>query len=342
MATFRKRIGPQGRTVWQAQILRKGHTPQYATFPTKAQAQRWAREVETEMANRVFVSEGEARSTTLLQALDRYLLEVTPRKKSAAGERGTIRRWQARPLAARALADVSGRDIADFIREREGAGMSGNTIRLELALLSHLFTVARRDWGMESLRNPVELARRPPLSSGRDRRLQPGEEAALLAAAEEHGGALGILISLAIETGLRRSEIAAMRVADVDPVRAVLTVPRHKTQARTGRPRLVPLSRAALALLARLTPHADERLCPLRPDSITQAFSAVCVAAGIKGLTFHDLRHEATSRFFERGLSLMEVAAVTGHRSLQMLQRYTHLRPETVAKRLDETRPPSP
>ncbi len=72
----------------------------------------------------------------------------------------------------------------------------------------------------------------------------------------------------------------------------------------------------------------------MRPDSITQAFERVCQRAGIEDLRFHDLRHEATSRFFERGLSIMEVSAITGHRDLAMLRRYTHLKAENLAKKL--------
>ena len=72
----------------------------------------------------------------------------------------------------------------------------------------------------------------------------------------------------------------------------------------------------------------------MRPDSISQAFERVCKAAGITGLTFHDLRHEATSRLFEKGLGLMEVASITGHKTVQMLKRYTHLRAEDLVGRL--------
>ena len=76
------------------------------------------------------------------------------------------------------------------------------------------------------------------------------------------------------------------------------------------------------------------RVWSLRPHSISQAFKRVCKAAGIEGLTFHDLRHEATSRLFEKGLGLMEVASITGHKTMQMLKRYTHLRVEDLVGRL--------
>ncbi len=117
-----------------------------------------------------------------------------------------------------------------------------------------------------------------------------------------------------------------MRWEDVDRKARVLWVP----ETKTGTPRRVPLSTKALAVLDSLTRRLDGQVWGMRPDSISQAFERVCLAAGIEGLTFHDLRHEATSRLFEKGLNPMQVAAITGHKTLQMLKRYTHLRAEDL------------
>lgn len=99
----------------------------------------------------------------------------------------------------------------------------------------------------------------------------------------------------------------------------------------TKKVKIVPLSTAAIDALPR---RIDGRVWDARPDSISQAFDRVCKSAGIGGLTFHDLRHEATSRLFEKGLGAMEVAAITGHKTLQMLKRYTHLRVEDLVGRV--------
>ncbi|MHB1587925.1 MAG: site-specific integrase, partial [Acidiferrobacteraceae bacterium] len=273
-----------------------------------------------------------------------------PRHKQITKETNRIRALQRRPIALRMLAAVRDKDVAAFIREREAEGVGANTIRLDLAVLSHLFNVARSAWGMESLGNPVGLihTQRPKLPRGRERRLVEGEEARLLEAARSYGGEIGLIIAWALATAMRRSEIALMRWAYVDRTARALLIP----ETKTGIPRKVPLSATALRLLEarRLSDHTsirqangqvDSRPDPagrvwtMRPDSITQAFERVCHAAGIEGLTFHDLRHEATSRFFEKGLNPMEVAAITGHKTLQMLKRYTHLRVEDLAHRLD-------
>ena len=334
MATFIQRPGPGGRRVWQVKIRRKGWPPQSATFDTKVQAEAWSRQVEGEMDRGVFVSRAESENTTLSEALTRYLAEVTPTKKPTTAHRERVigRSLQSHPLARRTLASIRGKDMAAYMRQRHEESKGANTIRLEMALLSHLFNTARTAWGMESLTNPVDLVKgqRPKLPGGRTRRLQGDEQARLISAAHTYGGEIGSVITWAIETAMRRGEIAAMRWDHLDRKARVLLLP----ETKNGTSRRVPLSTVALKVLDGLPRRIDGRVWGMRPDSISQAFERVCGAAGIEGLTFHDLRHEATSRLFEKGLNPMEVAAITGHKTLQMLKRYTHLRAEDLVGRL--------
>ena len=334
MASFIPRKGPGGKRVWQAHVRRRGYPAQVRTFDTKAEAEAWAVTIESEIARGVFVSRAEAESTTLAEALDRYRREITPTKKGAGIERFRLDRWTAHDYAQRSLASIRGKDVADYIEERRQEGAAPATIHKEINLLSHLFNTARTAWGMESLTNPVDLVKgqRPKLPGGRDRRLVGDEQTRLLTAARAydagpHAG-IGIadIITWAIETAMRRGEIAAMRWDHLDRRARVLLIP----ETKTGTPRRVPLSTAALGVLDQIPRRIDGRVWGMRPDSISQAFERVCKAAGIEGLTFHDLRHEATSRLFEKGLNPMQVAAITGHKTLQMLKRYTHLRAEDL------------
>ena len=186
---------------------------------------------------------------------------------------------------------------------------------------------------MGSLSNPVECVRKPKLPQGRNRRLVDNEEARLLTAAHAYGGEIGPVITWAIETAMRRGEIAAMRWERINWQTHVLTVPWEET--KTSEARGVPLSRAALAVLESLPRKVDGLVWSLHSDSISQAFKRVCKAANIEGLTFHDLRHEAASRLTERGLGGLEVKAITGHKTMQMLGKYTHLRAEDLVGKLD-------
>lgn len=324
MASVRKR----GAYQWEARIRRKGWPPQFKTFETRADAEAWAREIESEMDRGVFRSRAEAERTTLSEALDRYILEYVPRLSDPKRQADRIRYIQKRDICRMYLAAIRGKDIADFMRGREAEGCQANTIRLDLALFSRLFEVARRDWGMEGLLNPVRNVTKPKVPGGRTRRLKPGEEERLLAAASP---AMQQAIKFALETAMRREEIGSLTWDRVNLSRRLAHLPRTKN----GEARSVPLSPAALELLRALPRNISGSVFGLKLSSITQGMVKACAAAGIEDLRFHDLRHEAISRFFERtDLDMMEIKLISGHKTLQMLARYTHLRASRLAERL--------
>ena len=325
MAYFQKRSGS-----WRAIIKRKGFDRITRTFDTKIAAETWARAVEGEMDRGVFFSRKEAESTTLSEALDRYEKEVSSAKKGHRREKTRISIWQNHPLAKRVLASVRGNDLAAYRDERIKAAYSANTIRLELAIISHLFEIARKEWGMEGLHNPVKAIRMPSPPAGRDRRLGPGELEKLLESSSEE---LNQVIRFALETAMRRGELAGMTWEMVDLKKRTVTLP----ETKNGQKRIVPLSSIAVAILKeRLgTRRLDGKVWNIGPDAISQDFAKACRDGGISGLHFHDLRHEATSRLFEKGFDTMEVRTITGHKTLQMLARYTHLRAENLVERMN-------
>lgn len=355
-------ISKRGDLQWRVLIRRRGYPKQSKTFETRVEAEAWAREIEGEMDRGVFVSRREAESTTLRAALKRYECEILPAKRSADKERYRLRQLMQETIADRFLASLRGGDIAAW-RDERLARVKPATVNRDLALLSHVFTVAIKDWGMESLRNPVALTRRPRTNNGRNRRLQPGEEDELLRRAQAYGGPLSDIITFALETAMRRGEIASLVWENVDLERRVA----HLPMTKNGSARNVPLSKRALRVLEAQKRLAKARrestkakgavlsMSPLmgpvfaiRGDSISQAFSRITGRASTKkdaarrragiepfaDLTFHDLRHEATSRLFEKGLTMVEVQAITGHKTIAMLARYTHLRADELAEKL--------
>ncbi len=191
-----------------------------------------------------FIPRTDAEGTTLSEMLDRYENEVTSHKRGK-GETSIIKWWRESDLACRPMARIRGKDVADTIKNKEGEGVGPKTIVAHLALLRHLFNIARKEWGMESLGNPVEMVRKPKLPPGRTRRLVDGEEVRLLDAARTYGGEIQHLIPWAIETAMRRGEIAAMRWEHLDRKARVLLIP----ETKTGTPRRVPLSSKALQVL---------------------------------------------------------------------------------------------
>jgi integrase len=350
MATFIKRKGSGGRTVWLARVRRVGHPAISGTFNTKAAAQAWAGEIEAKMHRRVFIDRRPSEKVTVGDLVRRYLREITPEKRGAVYEASHAQAILKDPIASIPLAACVGRSIAEY-RDRRLAAVRGATVNRELNVLSHVFTVGMTDWGYYLPGgNPVRSARRPRISRGRERRLFPGEEPRLLAACAAHCGPLPLAVVAiwAIETAMRRGEIATMRWEHLDRAARVLRVP----ETKTGEPRRVPLSSRAMALLADLPRRLDGMVFGHDANSYTRGFisavrrarvgyEAECATAGVqpdprmlRDLRFHDLRHEATSRLFERGLNPMEVSAITGHKTLAMLQRYTHLRAEDLVDRL--------
>ena len=332
MACFQKRSGS-----WRAIIKRKGYPTQTRTFDLKGQAETWAKQIENEMDRGVFVSRAEAESTTLAELLDRYESEITPQKRGAAMERSHLKVIGQDPIARCFVARITGRELTAY-KNRRLAVVAGSTLNRELNVLSHVFTVAAQEWHIHlPWGNPVRLLSRPRVNDKRDRRLVDDELPRLLAAAQAYGGStpqtggnISLIITWAIETTMRRGEIAAMRWEHLDRKARVLLIP----ETKNGTPRRVPLSTAALGVLDGLPRRIDGRVFAMHTGSISRAFAEVCKAAGIEGLTFHDLRHEATSRLFEKGLNPMQVAAITGHKTLQMLKRYTHLRAEDLVEML--------
>lgn len=315
---------------WQCAVRKKGYPPQYKTFRTKREAEAWAGVIESEMTRGVWQDRSESEGTTLAECLDRYRLEVVPTKKGGRRELDYVRQWTARPIAHLYMASIRGKDVAQAIRDMEGEGKGGNTIRLHLALLSHLFKVAKTEWGMESLSNPCEAVRKPKLPRGRDRRLVDDEESRLLPACRLVNPELESIVIIAIETAMRQGEILGLTWDKVNLSQRTVKLEETKNGSR----RIVPLSSVACKVFADLSRRIDGRVWNYGQEGVKCAFPAACRRAGIEGLRFHDLRHEATSRLFEKGFNPVEVSSITGHKTLEMLKRYTHLKAEDLAKRL--------
>lgn len=301
MATFRKR----GPYQWESQIRRRGYPAQSKTFETKAEAEAWANMIESEMSRGVWVSRGEAETTTLYEALNRYENEVVPAKKGAAQEVSVLRACKMEDIAKRPLAAIRSADVAR-LRDRWLKDYRPATVLRRLAVLSHVFSIARKEWGMESLSNPLELVRKPQPNNARMRRIAASETVLQASGADDlvtdRGAQDGELervvaasgskllphiIWLAVETAMRRGEIVAMRWEHVDLKRRVAHLPATKN----GNTRDVPLSSRAVAVLQSVRDVVDS----------DQEKSDEGEKADI-GLVF-EIRSDAITRAFERAVT---------------------------------------
>jgi integrase len=332
MATIRSRKNKHGNVVWQAIIRKQGQQALSKTFDYKEDAQRWARAIEREMDTSTFIPSSVAERTTVAEVLDRYQREVFPRlAREGKAEQARLDCLKI-GLGKHNLSSLTAAHVAQH-RDSRLKEVSAQTVRHEIGLLNRVLKHCVMDWGIH-LKNGVvtENVRKPALPSGRDRRLSPEEETRLRTALRNsRSPEIEPMVIIALETAARRGEIFKMSWQHIDLKKKTWHIP----ETKTGVPRTVPLSSRAIEVLSGIPRQISGRMWKLKQENgITQAFERVCKTAKIKDLRFHDLRHEATSRLFEKGFNMMEVASITGHRDLKMLKRYTHLKAEDLVERL--------
>jgi len=345
-------ITKRGDLQWQARVRRTGHKEQSETFDTYEEAERWVAMTEA----RLF-SEGSKNDylniVTLGNLLKRYREEVTPTHKGEKQESDRLKRLEDFPIAKIALADLIPDDARQF-RDDRLAEVSPGTVIREMNLVSSVIRHAISEWReYRGLRNPFSDVKRPKTPPRRERRIEEyggeNELEGLLEASDSE--AFKDFLPIAVETAMRRGETTKILVRDVILQRRVIRL----YDTKNGTSRTVPLSKQATEIAKRLVEgkKPDDPLFGIVPDSMTQAFGrardrarksyeARCRERGTEpdprlytDIRLHDMRHEATSRLFEKDLDAVEVSSITGHKSLQQLRGYAHLRAEKLVNKLD-------
>jgi integrase len=321
---------------WQARVQRKDQPSVAKSFSNKFDALKWARSVESQLDLGTLAPK--QTMPRLMPMVERYVDEVTPLKKGKSQERYRANQFRKTKLADMQLDKITGKVVAQY-RDARLKEVSPNTVRLELAFLSVVFEQCRKEWGL-AVSNPIRQIRMPKPGNPRQRRLEAGEEEALLQACKESGAHyLQTFVILAIETGMRFGELAGVAWVNVNLEKRTIYLP----DTKNGSPRTVPLSTRALSAIQTQPRSIGGRLFLAKSGSIRSAFLiALKKAQGsqpdskkfLRDLRFHDLRHEAVTRLFEKGLNPIEVGMVSGHKTLSMLQRYTHLRSEELVDKL--------
>ena len=326
MASIRKR-----NSRWEVRVRRSGYPTQTKTFTHKSSAQMWAREAELALEQGKITCRPQRLSMTLEEAVERYLAEVSIHHKGHDVERYRLLSLLERLGRTRSLAAITSKDIATLKTDRLQRVSSG-AVRRELNLLSSLFETAKNEWGATSLSNPVSVVKRPRDSAARDRRLTPVERHQLLSeAAKLANSQLYLSILIALETAMRQGEILNLRWNDVDVDRGVISV----RDTKNGHNRKVVMSNRLATHLATVQRN-DNALFSIKSSGLQQAFRKLTGQLQMHDLRFHDLRHEAISAFFERGLTVPEVQLMSGHRTLDQLMRYAHATSQAVKSKINQ------
>jgi integrase len=344
MAYIEERNTGDGQTRYRVLIRLKGHPVQSATFERKTDAKRWASDTESAIREGRHFKSSEAKKHTLEGLIDRYTRDVLPNKPKSKDKQEQQLEWWKDQIGSYLLSDVTPALIAEYRdklaaeKTKRADRRSPATVIRYLAALSHAFTIAVKEWGWLEA-NPVLKVTKPKEPRGRVRFLSDdvinngtvidGERTRLLKACTaspcKH---LYPVVILALSTGMRLNEIMTLTWDSVDLQRRRITL--HET--KNGERRVVPLVSKALDILRE---HAKVRRLDTnlvfpsnktkKPLDLRAPWEAALKAAKIEDFRFHDLRHTAASYLAMNGASVAEIAEVLGHKTLQMVKRYSHL-----------------
>lgn len=328
MASIRKR-----NSRWQAQVRRQGHPVYSRTFVLKSDALGWARQIEADLDKRSMPTDpSQLKRLTVGDLIKRYLKTVTPNKRGRDIEVIRLNGFLKRDFAKLSLIHVSPGTFSQYRDDRLSVVQAGTVLR-ELSLLQSVFSVAQKEWHIPIPSNPIAYIRKPSAPKARSRRLEAGELEALISGCSKcRNKLIEPLILLAIETGMRRGELLRIRWQDIDFNKSALYIP----QTKNGHSRTIPLTNDARAILSNLrNAQTMGAVFPTTSEAVKLAWRRLVARTSIEDLHFHDLRHEAISRFFEMGLSMPEVALISGHKDPRMLFRYTHPQVGNIVKKLN-------
>ena len=280
------------------------------------------------------------KSITLADLVRRYRDTVLPGKKCCEVETIILNAFLRHPICKKTLNDLT---VSDFARYRDDrlSGKHGmkaitpKTIKRTLSPVHRMFEVAMSEWDVPLRRNPLADFRMKVTDNKRQRRLLEGELDKLLSAAKANRNPyVAVIVRFALETAMRRGEILALRWRDIDSERQSVTV----RDSKNGHARIIPLSSVAIDAVKATASLADgdddDVIFPVSANALKLSWARLAKRAGLPDFHFHDLRHEAISRLFEHGLTVPEVASVSGHRDMRMLLRYAHANHASIRAKL--------
>jgi len=312
MASIRKRNGR-----WNVQIRRLTFPLISKTFKDKRLAIKWARGKE------YLIDEKKLKLInypSLKEIILRYIDEVSAYKRSYISEKYHLKAILKEEFINKSIDATTPQDLSKY-RDMRLKKIKPSTVIREFNIIQHIYNIANKEWGYD-LDNPCYKITKPKIINKRQRRIS-NDEYNFLVKSNYSQFTLKNIIEFAIETGMRRGEILNIKEEHIKG--QTLLIP----QTKNGHPRTIPLTKRALYIL-----NNTELPFPYTPNALKLAWNRLKNKGNIKDLHFHDLRHEAISRFFEKGLSIPEVALISGHKDVRMLFRYTHLKPEDILKKL--------
>ncbi len=321
MASITKR-----QNKWRVQIRKQGYRYFSKTFFNKDNAIRWARRIEYEMdAGRHTLHNGE--DYTLGELLTKYMNEITIFKKSRIQETYCIQKLLQESFCSNPLYKSTMNQVQSFKQRR---GNSPVALRHELIVIRHCLKIARSEWGLFLKETPFEQISLPKPPKSRRRRLSNDEYQKLYKASKTMKiNYIWPIVLFAIETGMRRGEMLKLKWSNInfDDRTAYLE------DTKNGEDRYVPLSIKVIELLSSIK-QSNNLVFPVSSNAVRLSWERLKRKANVNNLRFHDLRHEALSRFTEKGINPLEILEISGHKQLGQLRAYTHLSASKLSNKL--------
>ena len=258
---------------------------------------------------------------SLKDLINKYFNEITPLKKGKDREQQRLNRLLKEDLVNQKVYKLNTKDFIGFRNRRLKDG--NRTCRYDLALLHHIYNTAIKQWCYPISHNPLSNIQKPKCNPPRERRLNDNELKYILYHNFKNKN-MNNIIKLAIETGMRKSEILSISKEDVKDNHILLS------DTKNGNPRKIPLTIKVREII-----NKSKLPYSISSNAVRLNWSRMIKKAGIVDLHFHDLRHEAISRFFEKGLSIPEVSLISGHKDVRQLMRYTHLKIDNLIDKLN-------
>ncbi len=323
MATLRNR-----KNKWQARVRRSGQPEVTKTFLTKIDAEKWARSIEIEMDRGSYVNSSYAQKTLFKDLIQQYLKEVTPTLRGAPEDTYRLRKMMRNAIAELNLTELTPNKIANY-RDERLKEVKPNTVIRELAYISSMINHARREWGLGII-NPVAQIRKPSQPRGRERVLNDAEMDRILRELEKINPFLKSLCEFALETAMRRGELLSLNWTNIDFIKRTA----YLKITKNGSSRCVPLSTVAINILNQMPRDIGGKVFPLKANTVSMGFIKAVRRSKIEDFHFHDLRHMALTKLSNKFTNVLELAAISGHKELKMLQRYVHIKAEDLAKKM--------
>lgn len=329
MATFRKL--PSGK--WQVSIRKLNYKSIYKTFCERSVARKWAREIEYQIEREIYTDYGNAETISIKDLIIKYRDEIVVDHKARISTSHKLNKLIRYDISTLPILKLKSADLYNLQKTLQIEGLAPKTINTYIQLLNQIWTTTKRKWSINlPAQSPFELVTLQKVNNERERVLTEEEYNCLLDKAEQSElRLLRDVIVFAYRTGARVMEILTLKRADTDLHKKLATF----RDTKNGTDRTIPLANDVVEIL-KCYPFGEVFFRVKSYDSFNYFFKQARDRANIKNFRFHDLRACFCTNALLSGMSIPEVATISGHKDWKQLKRYSRIKPKDLLKKINK------